>query len=243
MPPPPAPKDAPGALRLDLGEGASVAALVDTAARPQAACVLAHGAGAGMHHAFMAAAAAGLAARGVHVLRYQFPFMERGGRRPDPPALAQATVRAAVGLAARRWPGLPLVAGGKSFGARMTSQAHAAAPLAGVAGLLFLGFPLHPAGRPSATRAAHLDAVALPMLFLQGERDRLAEPAWLQPVIERLGTRASLHAIPDADHAFHVPVRSGRRDDEVLASMLDAAAAWISRLPVPPPPDDAGARA
>jgi uncharacterized protein len=189
--------------------------------------VFAHGAGAGMAHPFMAAVAAGLSERGIATLRYQFPYMERRAKRPDPPALAQATVRAAAAEAARRAPGCALVAGGKSFGGRMTSQAQAAAPLPGVRGLAFLGFPLHPAGRPSEERARHLFDVRVPMLFLQGSRDALAELELLRPMIERLGERASLRVVADADHSFHVPARSGRRDAEVRSAMLDALAAWI----------------
>jgi predicted alpha/beta-hydrolase family hydrolase len=217
-------------FRLEIAPDSHVGALLDAPARPWAAYVLAHGAGAGMGHAFMGATAQGLAARGIAVLRYQFPYMERGSRRPDAPAVAHAAVRAAVAAAAGRWPGLPLFAGGKSFGARMTSQAQAAAPLAGVAGLVFFGFPLHPAGKPGVERAAHLDDVAVPMLFLQGTRDELAQPDLLVPVVTRLATRARLHAVEHADHAFHVPARSGRKDPEVLQELLDVAAAWMREL-------------
>lgn len=192
--------------------------------------VFAHGAGAGMAHPFMAAAAEGLAQRGVATLRYQFDYMERGSKRPDAPALAHAAVRAAVAAAAREWPGLPLVAGGKSFGGRMTSQAQAVAPLPGVRGLAFIGYPLHPAGRPGIDRAEHLAQTHVPLLFLQGTRDELAELTLLTGVVERLGARAELHLADDADHAFHVRARAGRTDAEVLASMLDALAAWTTRL-------------
>jgi predicted alpha/beta-hydrolase family hydrolase len=192
----------------------------------RAAYVLAHGAGAGMTHPFMAAAADGLAARGIATLRFQFPSMERGARRVDSPAVAQATVRAAVAEAARAMPGMPLFAGGKSFGGRMTSQAQAEAPLAGVRGLAFLGFPLHAAGRPSAERAAHLDRISIPMLFLQGSRDALASLDLLRPVVARLGKRATLAVFEHADHSFHVPARAGS-DAEVLARVLDTLAAWI----------------
>ena len=164
--------------------------------------------------------------RGIATLRYQFPYMEQGGKRPDPPKLAQATVRAAVAAAGRLRPALALVAGGKSFGGRMTSQAQGASPLPGVHGLVFLGFPLHPAGRPSDQRAEHLSDVQVPMLFLQGTRDALAELALLAPVTERLGERASLRLLQDADHSFHVPARSGRKDADVRREMLDALAAW-----------------
>ena len=218
----------PGTIEID--GGASVSTLVQTPRTPHAACVLAHGAGAGMGHVFMAAVADGLAERGVATLRYQFPFMERGSRRPDAPAVAHAAVRAAVAAAARRWPSLPLVAGGKSFGARMTSQAQALQPLPGVRGLAFLGFPLHPTGKPSIERAAHLDGVRVPMLFVQGTRDALAEMGRLRGVVSQLGPHATLHELEAADHAFHVLVRSGRRDDEVLNEALDAVAAWVERL-------------
>ena len=171
-----------------------------------------------------------LAEREIATLRYQFPYMEQGGKRPDPPRLAQATVRAAVAEAARLAPALALVAGGKSFGGRMTSQAQAAAPLPGVRGLVFLGFPLHPAGRPSDARAEHLLDVQIPMLFLQGTRDVMAELDLLQPLMERLGERASLELIRDADHSFHVPARSGRKDAQVRSEMLDRLAAWIVSL-------------
>jgi predicted alpha/beta-hydrolase family hydrolase len=189
--------------------------------------VLAHGAGAGMFHPFMDAAARGLAERGIATLRYQFPYMERGAKRPDPPELAHATVRAAVAEAARLAPALPLLAGGKSFGGRMTSQAQAASPLPGVRGLAFLGFPLHPAGRPSDARAEHLLEVEVPMLFLQGSRDKLADLELLQRLIARLGERASLRLMQDADHSFRVPARAGRRDADVQREMLDMLAAWI----------------
>ena len=192
--------------------------------------MLAHGAGAGMAHPFMAAVARGLAERGIATLRYQFPYMEQRAKRVDPPKLAQATVRAAVAEAARLAPKLPLIAGGKSFGGRMTSQAQAASPLAGVVGLAFLGFPLHPSGQPSDERAEHLFEVQIPMLFLQGTKDTLAEMSLLQPLTERLGARATLKPFEHADHSFHVPARSGRKDPEVMAELLDALAAWIDTL-------------
>jgi predicted alpha/beta-hydrolase family hydrolase len=196
----------------------------------RACYVLAHGAGAGMSHPFMAAVATELAARRIATLRYQFPYMEARAKRPDPPALAQATVRAAVGEATRLLPALPLIAGGKSFGGRMTSQAQAAAPLPGVRGLAFLGFPLHPAGKPSDQRGAHLFDVAVPILFLQGTRDALADLTLLRPLVERLGPCASLRLFEDADHSFHVPARTGRKDADVRAEMLDALAAWAMEL-------------
>ena len=216
------------ATPLTIADGAiRVSALLDAPPEARACYVLAHGAGAGMTHPFMAAVAAGLLARGIATLRYQFPYMEAGKKRPDPPALAHATVRAAVAAAARELPQLPLVAGGKSFGGRMTSQAQAAAGLPGVRGLAFLGFPLHPAGRPSRERAQHLAAVDIPMLFLQGTRDELAHLADLEPVVEALGKHATLRLFDDADHSFHVPRRSGRTDAQVLDEVLDALTAWI----------------
>ena len=187
-------------------------------ARPRACYVLAHGAGAGMTHPFMTAIADGLAERGIATLRYQFPYMEQGGKRPDAPKLAQATVRAAVAEAARLMPKLPLIAGGKSFGGRMTSQAQAETPLAQVRGLAFLGFPLHAAGRPSEERAAHLFEVKIPMLFLQGTRDALADIALMRKLAKALGKRATLIAIEDGDHSFHVPARTGRNDAETEAN-------------------------
>jgi uncharacterized protein len=201
--------------------------LVDAPAHAQAALVMAHGAGAGMRHAFMAAVAEGLARRGIAALRFQFPFMEQGSRRPDPPAVAQASVRAAVEEAARRWPHLPLFAGGKSFGARMTSQAQASEPLPGVRGLVFLGFPLHPAGKPAVQRAEHLAQVALPMLFLQGTRDALADLDLVRATAGALGERATLHVVEGADHGFEVLKRSGRTDEDVLEELAATAAAWM----------------
>lgn len=180
-----------------------------------------------MQHPFMAAVAAELAQRGIATLRYQFPYMENRARRPDSPAVAQATVRAAVEMALGWLPGLPLIAGGKSFGGRMTSQAQARAPLRGVCGLAFLGFPLHPAGRPSRDRAEHLFDAQIPMLFLQGTRDALAALDQLERVCRALGPRATLTLFADADHSFHVPARTGRKDSQVRSDMLDALAAWI----------------
>ncbi len=214
-------------MKLDLDPGTQVSALWQRPEAARAACVLAHGAGAGMAHAFMAATADGLVRRGVACLRYQFASMERGSKRPDAPALAHAAVRAAVAKAGSLAGDLPLFAGGKSFGGRMTSQAQAAAPLPGVRGLFFIGFPLHPAGRPADARAQHLDDVALPMLFLQGTRDALAELSLLSPVVERLGGRARLELLDDADHAFHVRARSGRTDAQTLDDLLDRLAGWM----------------
>ena len=172
----------------------------------------------------------GLAERGIATLRYQFPYMEQGRRRPDPPKVAQATVRAAVAEALRLLPELALVAGGKSFGGRMTSQAQAALPLPGVRGLVFLGFPLHPAGRPSDERGDHLFEIKVPMLFLQGTRDALADTGFVKALVKRLGKRVTLKLFQDADHSFHVPARIGRQDAEVRAEMLDGLAAWLERV-------------
>jgi uncharacterized protein len=201
--------------------------LLEAPADARACYVLAHGAGAGMNHPFMSAVAKGLATRGIATLRYQFPYMDKGAKRPDPPKVAHAAVREAVAEAARRLPGVPLYAGGKSFGGRMTSQAQAIEPLAGVRGLVFLGFPLHAAGKPSDERAAHLAGVRVPMLFLQGTRDDLAQLDLLRPVVDRLGKRATLETFEDADHSFHVPARTGRKDAEVMADLLDRLALWI----------------
>lgn len=215
-------------LRIDLPGGASVSALLCAPRQPSALFVFAHGAGAGMDHPFMDGLAAALGERGVATLRYQFPFMEQGSKRPDAPATAQAAVRAAVAEAAARLPGVPLYAGGKSFGGRMTSQAQAVQPLDSVRGLVFVGFPLHPAGKPGTQRATHLADVQLPMLFLQGTRDTLAELALIRSTVSQLGRRASLHVVDGADHSFHVLVRSGRSDAQVLAELADTAAGWMA---------------
>jgi len=200
--------------------------------KPRALYVLAHGAGAGMAHPFMAAVAEGLKARDIATYRYDFDYMARGSRRPDPPKVAHAAVRAAVAEAARRLPGVPLYAGGKSFGGRMTSQAQALGALPGVRGLAFVGFPLHPAGKPGTERADHLSRIDVPMLFLQGTRDELASLDLLNPVVAALGTKATLELFDDADHSFHVRVRSGRTDAQVLEAMLDATVAWMADLVV-----------
>ncbi len=217
----------PQPLSIDVGRAGAVSALLTRPEQARACYVFAHGAGGGMTHAFMAAVAAGLAARGVATLRYQFPYMEKASKRPDPPAIAHAAVRAAVAEVGRRCAGLTPIAGGKSFGARMTSQAQAKAPLGGVQGLAFFGFPLHPAGKPSTDRADHLADVKVPMLFLQGTADKLAELDLLKPVVKRLGSRATLHLVEAADHSLHVPKRSGRSDADVMAEVLDTFAAWI----------------
>jgi predicted alpha/beta-hydrolase family hydrolase len=217
-------------LEIPVGHATSVSALLIRPPQARACFVFAHGAGAGMTHPFMEAVATGLAERGVATLRYQFPYMEKASKRPDPPGIAQAAVRAAVAEAGRHCVDLRLIAGGKSFGGRMTSQAQAAAPLAGVRGLAFLGFPLHPAGKPSSDRARHLADVRVPMLFLQGSRDNLAELSLLEPVVKSLGPSASLHRVEGGDHSFHVPARSGRKDSEVMDEILDAFAAWTDAI-------------
>ena len=214
-------------VSISVDETHRVSGLLQVPPQARACYVLAHGAGAGMTHPFMEAVAKELGTRGVATLRYQFPYMQRGGRRPDQPSLAQATVRGAVAEAARLAPELPLFAGGKSFGGRMTSQAQAASPLPGVRGLVFLGFPLHPAGRPADDRGSHLFEVRVPMLFLQGERDKLADQQLLGRLIERLGARATLRLFQDADHSFHVPARTGRKDAEVRSELVDALVSWI----------------
>src|SRR5262245_17351845 len=214
-------------LTIAVDDNQSVSGLFCAVPEARACYVLAHGAGAGMAHPFMASVADGLAQRSIATLRYQFPYMERGAKRPDAPAVAQAAVRAAVAEAARLLPGLPLFAGGKSFGGRMTSQAQGQSPLPGVLGLAFLGFPLHPPGKPSDERAKHLFEVRIPMFFLQGSRDDFADMALLEPLVDRLGPRATLKVLADADHSFHVSARSGRNDAEVRSEMLDALAGWI----------------
>ena len=214
-------------INLTVGDAHRVSGLLLMPPRALACYVLAHGAGAGMTHPFLEAVAAELGERGIATLRYQFPYMEQGAKRPDPPKLAQATVRAAVTEAGRLLPELPLIAGGRSFGGRMTSQAQAAASLPGVRALAFLAFPLHPAGRPSTDRARHLFDVQVPMLFLQGTRDALADLAQLRPLIDQLGERATLRLFENADHSFHVPARTGRKDQDVRRDILDGLAAWI----------------
>ena len=215
-------------ITIRINDASSVSGLWQAPATPKACLVLAHGAGAGMTHKAMAATADGLAERGVATLRYQFPYMEKGGKRVDPPPVAHAAVRAAATEGLRRAGGAPLFAGGRSFGGRMTSQAQALAPLEGVRGLVFFAFPLHPSGKPSDERAEHLAAVTIPMLFLQGTKDTLAGLDLLQPVVARLGPKATLSLFEDADHSFHVPARTGRKDAEVLAQLLDTAAAWMA---------------
>ena len=217
-------------LKIEIAKSGAVSALLLRPDRSRACFVFAHGAGAGMTHPFMQAFAEGLCVRGIASLRYQFPYLEKASKRPDPPAIAQATVRVAVTEAARHCPDVPLFAGGKSFGGRMSSQAQAAAPLPGVRGLAFLGFPLHPAGKPSTDRAEHLADIHIPMLFLQGARDTLAETALIAPVVKRLGSLARLHLVEGADHSFHVLARSGRNDREVMHEILDAFADWARAI-------------
>jgi predicted alpha/beta-hydrolase family hydrolase len=217
-------------IKISVNPSITVSGLVLAPDDARACFVLAHGAGAGMRHSFMGMVATGFSKRRIATLRYQFPYMEKGSRRPDGPALAHATVRAAVAEARVRCPDLKLVAGGKSFGGRMTSQAQALEPLDGVRGLVFLGFPLHPAGKPSAERAKHLSDVKTPMLFVQGTRDGLADFSLLQNVVAELGAQASLSKVDQADHSFHVPAKSGRNDIDVFNEVLDAVAEWCSEL-------------
>jgi hypothetical protein len=218
-------------LRFEVGGSAGeVSALLELPPAARWLLALAHGAGAGMRHRFLEAAAAKLAARGIATFRYQFPYMEAGRRSPDRPPRLTATVRAAVAAAAREAPGLPLLAGGKSMGGRMTSTAAAEAPLPGVRGLVFFGFPLHPPGRPGTERADHLAAVGAPMLFLQGTRDDFAGLDLLRPVVDRLGARATLHVVDGADHSFGVRKKDGRTGEQVLDELADAVAAWAAGL-------------
>jgi predicted alpha/beta-hydrolase family hydrolase len=217
-------------IHIAVSDTVRVSGLLLAPPGTRACYVLAHGAGAGMNHTFMTAVATELGERGIATLRYQFPYMEQGGKRPDTPKVAHATVRAAVGEAGHRLPGMPLIAGGKSFGGRMTSQAQSLEPLPGVRGLAFLGFPLHPAGKPSRERGTHLFDVRIPVLFLQGTRDALAMLDDITAICEALGPAATLRLYADADHSFHVPARTGRRDADVRAEMMDALAAWIDDL-------------
>jgi len=214
-------------LRVRVGETTGgVSALLVRPADARLLYVLAHGAGAGMRHPFLETISQRLAEREIATLRYQFPYMEQRARRPDPPAVAAAAVRAAVMEAARAAPGLPLLAGGKSFGGRMTSTAQAGEPLPGVRGLVFLGFPLHPPGRPGNERAEHLTQVQIPMLFLQGTRDDFADLKLLRPLVKRLGTRATLHLVDGGDHSFKVLKRSGRTDGDVMTELVGAIVEW-----------------
>ncbi len=223
-------------VSIRVGEAQRVSGLLQVPDAARACYVLAHGAGAGMTHPFLASVANGLAERGIGTLRYQFPYMEQRSKRPDTPKVAHAAVRAAVLEAARLLPKLPLFAGGKSFGGRMTSQAQAASQLLGVRGLIFLGFPLHPPGKPSDERAKHLFDVQIPMLFLQGTRDDFADLQLLEPLCKQLAPRATLKLFKDADHSFRVPARSGHTDSEVRHQMLDMVAEWIKGITARPVP-------
>lgn len=214
-------------IKLRIDDAKQVSALWDKPRGVKAVLVLAHGAGAGMTHKHMAATAGGLAERGIAVLRFNFDYMERGSKRPDSPPLAHAAIRAAVAQGKKLAGDLPLFAGGRSFGARMTSQAQALDPLPGVHGLVYFAWPLHPAGKPGVERAEHLTDVKVPMLFLQGTNDALAEIKLLKPVAAKLGKRATLHLIDQADHSFHVPAKSGRKDPEVMDELLDVARDWM----------------
>jgi len=220
-------------LTITIDSGRSVSALASVPSSPTVCYVLAHGAGAGMTHPFMTAVATELADLDIGTLRYQFPYMQEGTRRPDPPVRCHAAVRAAVAEATRLTRGLPLIAGGRSFGGRMTSQAQALAPLPGVRGLVFLGFPLHPAGTPSMDRAKHLADVRIPMLFLQGTRDALAQLDLMEKLARQLGERATLKLLPDADHSWHVPARTGRKDPQVRAEALRLLADWVQSVILP----------
>jgi len=220
----------PQPVSINVDSERLVSGLFQAAADARACYVMAHGAGAGMTHPFLAHLASGLAERGIATLRFQFPYMELGSKRPDTPKIAQATVRAAVLEAARLAPDVALFAGGKSFGGRMTSQAQAVLPLPGVRGLVFLGFPLHPAGNPSDERAKHLFDVNIPMLFLQGNRDEFAQLELLQPLTQKLGKRATLRLFEQGNHSFHVPARTGRNDAQVRAELLDVVVEWIKMV-------------
>jgi uncharacterized protein len=217
-------------LRFGVESGGKVSALLSRPAKARRILVLAHGAGAGMSHPFMEMLADELAGIGAATLRYQFPYMEERRRVPDPPAVLMATVAAAVRAAAKAAPGLPLLAGGKSMGGRMTSHAAAQHPLNGVRGLVFFGFPLHPPNRPGTKRADHLAKVTIPMLFLQGTRDTFADLKLLRPVCAKLGSLAMLHIIETADHLFHVLKSSGRNDAEVLRELAETTVSWARRI-------------
>lgn len=220
----------PKPLSIEVKSGLRVSGLLQLPPNARACFVLGHGAGAGMAHSFMADLANALEARQIGTLRYNFPYMESGSKRPDPPALCHATVRAAVEEARKQAPGVTLIAGGKSFGGRMTSQAQAAKPLPDVRGLAYVGFPLHPAKKPSTERATHLSDVRIPMLFLQGTRDDLADLTLLEPIVEKLGASATMKRIESADHSFHVLARSGRNDREVMEELADTIASWAAKL-------------
>jgi len=221
-------------MEIIVDDATRVSGILIAPPESEACFVIAHGAGAGMRHPFMATLATDLAELRIATLRYQFPYMERHGKRPDTPVVCHAAVRAAVAAAAAFLPSLPLIAGGKSFGGRMTSQAQAIDPLPGIRGLVFLGFPLHPPKQPSDTRGEHLARVQIPMLFLQGARDAFAEPEFLNPLMKKLGGRATLCLLRDADHSFHVPARSGVTDAQINAEMLAALASWVKLVATGP---------
>lgn len=217
-------------MRLNVPDTGEVQAILLRPKNPECVLALAHGAGAGMNHPFMAALAQKLADAGVATFRFQFPYMEQRRRVPDRPPVLTATIQTAVQAVSKAAPGLPLFAGGKSLGGRMTSLAAAEGRLDGVQGLVFFGFPLHPPNRPGTKRAEHLREVKLPMLFLQGTRDALADLQLLRPICDELGTRATLHVIEGADHSFHVLKSSGKTDEGVLDELARSTAAWIKRL-------------
>ena len=219
-----------GTVTFAVDAERTVSGILDAPRGARALYVLAHGAGAGMRHPFLATFAALLDERGIACFRYQFPYMEKGGGRPDTPKVAEATVAAAVAEAQRLKPKLPVFAGGKSFGGRMTSQAAANGLIPDVRGLAFLGFPLHPPGAPSDARAAHLASVSVPMLFLQGTKDEFAQLDLLQPVVKKLGRKARLHLIEAANHSFRVPAKTGRKEADVMAELADTLAAWIDGI-------------
>ena len=210
-------------------KGGEVSALLLMPKGAKALLIVGHGAGAGMRHRFMEDLAARLAERGVATLRYQFPYMEKGSKRPDSEAVLTATVRSAVAAANELGCGVPIFAGGKSMGGRMTSLAAAKESLDGIKGLAFFGFPLHAAGKPSAERGKHLVEVNVPMLFLQGSRDMLADLKLLKPLCRRLGERAELFIVDGGDHSFHMLKSSGRSDDEVLKEVVEKAAEWMEK--------------
>jgi uncharacterized protein len=217
-------------LSIDVDDSTQISGVAMLPLDAVAGFVFAHGAGAGMTHPFMEKVAAGLFERGIATLRYQFPYMEKGSKRPDTPGIAHAAVRAAVNEARQKFSRVPLIAGGKSFGGRMTSQMLAAGPLPDVDGLAFLGFPLHPPGKPSTERASHLADIRIPMLFVQGTRDKLAELPLLEAVVKKLRAYATLSLVQDADHSFHVAARSGRTDRDAMDDFLDAFARWTTTL-------------
>lgn len=223
-------KSEPKKISIAVDDERRVSGLLTVPKAARAIYVLAHGAGAGMTHPFLATMATLLADRAIATLRYQFPYMEKGSRRPDSPKVAEATVRAAVVAAQKAAAGLPAFAGGKSFGGRMTSQAEAGEHMPGVRGLAFLGFPLHPPGAPADVRGVHLSDVRIPMLFLQGTRDEFADVNLLKPLVKKLGRKATLHLVDDANHSFRVPAKTGRKEADVMAELADTLARWIDEV-------------